>query len=111
MEISGLEDAGEGSFLEPQEKEVPKGTWLWLYLEKLVNLESPSSSGDYSISVAVRAMTGIAGAEECHHNFRGPKCNNKSFFDPILSINYNMPQGCAKQGKSNLNQTFLDFMF
>ena len=53
--------------LEPQEKEVPKGTWLCLYFNKLVNLESPSSSGDYSTSVAVKAVTGIADAEECHN--------------------------------------------
>ena len=45
--ISGLEDAGEGLFLEPLEREVPKGTQLWLYVDKPVNLESPSSAGDY----------------------------------------------------------------
>ena len=30
-------------FLEPQEKEVPKGTQLCPDMDKLVNLESPSS--------------------------------------------------------------------
>ena len=109
--ISGLEGAGEGLFLEPQEKEVPKGTRLCLYLDKLVNLESPSSSGDYSISVAVNAVTGIADAEECHDIFFGPKCNDKSFVDTILSIDYNVPQGRSTRGISTLNPTSLDSMF
>ena len=108
--INGLEGAGEGLFLEPQEKEVPKGTQLCLYLDKLVNLESPSSSGDYSISVAVNAVTGIADAEECHNIFFGLKCNDKSFVDTILSIDYNVPQGRSTRGISTLNPTSLDSM-
>ena len=110
--ISGLEGAGEGLFLEPEEKEVPKGTRLCLYMDKLVNLESPSSSDDYSISVAVNAVTGIADAEECHNIFYGPKCNNKSFVDRILSIDYNVPQGCSTaRGISTLNPTTLESMY
>ena len=90
-----MEGAGEGLFLEPQEKKVPKGTRLCRYLDKLVNLESRSSSGDYSISIAVNDVTGIADAEDCHDIFYGPKCNDKSFVDTILSIDYNVPQGCS----------------
>ena len=48
---------------------MPKRTRLLLYMEKLVDLESPSSSDDYSISVAVNAVTGIADAEEYHNIF------------------------------------------
>ena len=61
-------------------------------MDKLVNLKSPSSSGDYLISVAANAMTGIADAEECQNGFYGPKCKDKSFVDTILSIDYNVPQ-------------------
>ena len=109
--ISGLEGAGEGLFLEPQEKEFPKGTKLCLYVDKLVNLKSPSSTGDYSISVAVNAVTCIADAEECHNTFYGPKCNDKSFVDTILSIDCNVRQGRFMRGKSTLNPTTLDSMF
>ena len=81
-------------------------------MDKLVNLESPSSSGDYSISVAVNAVTGIADADECHNIFYGPKYNNKSFVNTILSIDYNVPQGrSTARGISTLNLTTLDSMF
>ena len=80
-------------------------------MDKLVNLESSSCSGDYSISVAVNAVTGIGDAEECHNIFYGPKCNDKSFVDTILSIDYNVPQGRSTRCISTLNPTTLDSMF
>ena len=106
--ISGLEDAGEGLFLEPQEKEVRKGTQLWLYVDKPVNLESPSSAGDYSISVAVNAVTAIADADECHSIFYGTKCNNKSFVNTIMPIDYHVAQCRSTRGISTLNPTSPD---
>ena len=68
------------------------GTQLCLYMDKLVNLKSPSSSSDSSTSVAVNAVTGIADAEECHNIFYGPKCKDKSLLDTILSNDYNVPK-------------------
>ena len=61
-------------------------------MDKLVDVKSPSSSGDYLISVAANAVTGIADAEECQNVFYGPKCKDKSFVDTILSIDYNVLQ-------------------
>ena len=80
-------------------------------MDKLVNVESPSTSGDYPISVAVNDVTGIADAEEYHKLFLGPKCDDKSFIDTMLSIDYNVPQGQSKRGIRNLNPATLNSMF
>ena len=61
-------------------------------MDKLVDVKSHSSSGDYLTSVAANAVTAIADAEECQNVFYGPKCKDKSFVESILSIDYNVQQ-------------------
>ncbi len=109
--VRGMEGSGEGSLLIPREEEIPARTRLCLYMGKLIDHESPHSSGDYSISVSVNAVTGTADAEEYHNIFFGPKCNDKSFVDTFLSIDYDVPEGRSTRGKRNLNPTTIDSIF
>ena len=59
----------------------------------------------------MNAVSAIADAEECHNIFYEPKCNNESFVNTNLSMDYNVPQGGSMRGISTLNPTNLDSMF
>eukprot|EP00795_Rhopilema_esculentum_P006545 gene6545-12029_t len=78
---STIRGAGDGLFLKPQPRRIPRGTKLCLYMDKLFNSLSVVSSQDYTLEMRRRGKKKLlyADAEKCHDVFLGPKCNDKSF--------------------------------
>ena len=56
----------------------------------------------------MNAVTAIVDADECHNIFYGPKCNNKSVVNTIMSIDYHVAQCRSTRGISTLNPTSPD---